>query len=471
MEVEGQGDSGSSEWESGVDMPTRPTKRPQGRPKGSKKVQMLVTQVDPSEFGSGISNGGPTQPLRSRGRPKGSVKKQKDEQDSLKAPRGRGRPKSSGWKKLAGTEESPRAGQSTRKRGRPKGSTNKKIPRKFADRVDDLDFTISGSIQPKKGRGRPKGTVSLKHKAERSQSEEDEAGDSSPPRKRGRPNGSPNKKPWLAERRVSSGAESGSDSSSDGQSPAQRGRGMPRKSPVKGRVVAEQTAESESSSNDGYKSSPRGKDVRQRSGPEQRGSDCSQPAKRGPGRPKGSPNKTYPLVHRPDEMERSRKPSLPFIHPEQLGPKPKGRGRPKKELHKRGRPRKNPLSPAGDLIRPRVWKPLGRPRKYPRLDPSESLAPVPRRGRGRPRKSEIKRRYHFQKLATKPSVPNDGSPRPRGRPKGTVKDSAPEKRGRPKGSLNKSRGGRGSGSEDAGETDNDIGPCEECEQRNSAEEM
>ncbi|CAL8294860.1 unnamed protein product [Merluccius merluccius] len=108
-------------------------------------------------------------------------------------------------------------------------------------------------------------------------------------------------------------------------------------------------------------------------------------------------------------------------------------------MHKRGRPRKNPLPPAGDLMRPKVWKPLGRPRKYPRLDPTESPTLAPRRARGRPRKVEIKRGFNLRKVAAQPSVPNDGRPRSRGRPSGTVKDSPPRKRGRPKGSVNESK--------------------------------
>ncbi|CAL8297965.1 unnamed protein product [Lota lota] len=489
MTVEGQGDPGSSEGESGVDMPiSRPTKRARGRPKGSKKLQVWVTHVDLSEFGSGISNGGPAQPLRSRGRPKSSGNKhkvQKREQGSLNPPRGRGRPKGSGLKNLARSEEGSGAGKSTWKRGRPKGSANRKTLSKLADGADDWDLTIGGSFQPKKGRGMSKGSTSLKRSAESSKSEEEEDGEPGPPRKRGRPKGSPNKKSRLAERReVSSEWESRSDSSGDSRSPAKRGRGRSRKSIDEGSVVAKQTVED--SSNDSYKSSPRGrgrprKDIRQSSDPEQRVSDGSQPAKRGPGRPKGSPNKTYPLVHRSDG--RPRKPSLPFIHTERFGPKPKGRGRPKKEMHKRGRPRKNPLPPAGDMMRPKVWKPLGRPRKYPRLDPPESPAPPPRRSRGRPRKVEIKRGFNSRKAAAQPTVPSDGRPRPRGRPSGTIKDTPPRKRGRPKGSLNKSKAANQTQvaeqemeeeavEEDAGENDEGIAPLEEPDEtENPAEDM
>ncbi|KAJ3608612.1 hypothetical protein NHX12_023144 [Muraenolepis orangiensis] len=413
--VEGQGDSGSIEGESGVDIPT---KRARGRPKLSKELQVLVTRVDPSEFGSGISNGGPTLPLRSRGRPKGSLKKQivqKDEQDSLKTPRGRGRPKGSGWKKLAGPEESPRAGQSI-----GKASPSKKTLSKLADEADDWDCTASGSITPKKGRGRPKGTFYLKHNAESSQPEEEEAGDSSPRQMRERPEGSPNKKPLLAEKSGSKESESEGDSSSDGQSPAKRGR--PKKELHGG----------------------------------------------GGGRPRKNP-----LSPAGDLIKR-------------------GRGRPKKKLG-RGRPRNliKSVEAAGEASgEPKVRMPVGRPRKYPRVDPPESLAPVPRKGRGRPDKSEImkknlKRVLNFHK----PSVPNDESPRPSGHPKGTVKDSPLKKRGSPKGSPNKSEAvnqtlvedkvdheaghaeqeGEEKAEDDPGETDNDIGPCEEGE--NSAEKM
>lgn len=439
MTMEVQGDPGSSEGESGGDTPTsRSAKRARGRPKGSKKLQVWVTHVDLSEFGSGISNGGPTPPLKSRGRPKGSANKhkvQKPQQDSLNPPRGRGRPKSLGLEKLTSSEETSEVGQSTRKRGRPKGSPNKKTLAKCTDGSDDWDFTIDGSLQPKKGRGRPKKSTTLKRSAKSSKSEEEEdAGESGPPRKRGRPKGSPNKKPWLAVRSEVSSEdwESESDLSSNSQSPVKRGRGRPSKSTGEERVVSKQTIEDSS-----FQSSPRGrgrprKAIRQRSSPEQRVSDGSQPTKRGPGRPKGSLNKTYPLINRSDRLGRPWKPNLPFMHTERLLPKPKGRGRPKKELQKRGRPRKYPLPPPGELMRPKVWKPLGRPRKYPRVDPPGSPVPAPRRPRGRPRKPEIKRGVNLRKVSpTQPSVPSDG--RPRGRPLGTVK----EKRGRPKGSLNK----------------------------------
>ncbi|CAL8396990.1 unnamed protein product [Gadus morhua 'NCC'] len=491
MTVEGQGDPGGSEGESGVDMPTTNTnKRGRGRSKGSKKLQVWVTHVDLSEFGSGLLNGGPAQPLRSRGspenppprprgRPKGSGLKRLA--PSGEAPvagestRKRGRPKGSGLKKLAPSEEAPVAGESTRKRGRPKGSTNRKTPAKFADRADDWDL------------GMLKESPSLKRTAESSKSEDEEDGDPGTPRKRGRPKGSPNKKTRLAVKRgVSSECETRSDSSGsrnsldegrvsakqtmediDGQKSSLRGRGRPKGSPNKktrlaakrgvsrecetrsdssgsrnsldeGRVSAKQTMED----SDGHKSSPRGrgrprKDIGQRIDAGQRVPDGASPAKRGRGRPKGSPNKTYPRVHQSDG--RSRKPSLPFVYTDRFGPKPKGRGQPKKEMLKRGRPRKNPLPQAGDMMRPKVWKPLGRPRKYPRLDPPEGLA-TPRRARGRPRKLEIKRGCITSKAATpQPRVPSDGRARSRGRASGTVKDTPPRKRGRPKGSLNKSK--------------------------------
>ena len=434
MTVEGQGDPGGIEGESGVDMPaSNPNKSARGRSKGSKKLQVWVTHVDLSEFGSGISNGGPAQPLRSRGRgrPKGSgLKKLARSEESPVAGesnRKRGRPKGSGLKKQVRSEEGPVEGESTIKRGRPKGSINKKTLCKFANRADDWDLTI-GSFEPKKGRDVLKGSTSLERNAESSKSEDKVDGDPGPARKRGRPKGSLNKKTRLAvKREVSSEWESRRDSSGA------------KKGLDEGRVGAQQTMED----NDGYKSSPRGrgrprKDLGERSDPGPRVPDGASPAKRGRGRPKGSPNKTYQRVHRADG--RPRKPSLPFVHTDRFGPKPKGRGRPKKEMLKRGRPRKNPLPQAGDMMRPKVWKPLGRPRKYPRLDTPESLAPPPRRARGRPRKMEIKRGFITRKAASPQTrVPSDGRARSRGRTSGTVKDTPPRKRGRPKGSLNKSK--------------------------------
>uniref|UniRef100_A0A667WPH9 High mobility group AT-hook 1a n=1 Tax=Myripristis murdjan TaxID=586833 RepID=A0A667WPH9_9TELE len=193
MTEKGQADAGSSEEESGVDMANdSPAKRGRGRPKGSKKLQVWVTDVN-LELGSEISNGGSTQP------------------------RGRGRPKGSGVKKQASNED-----QSPKKRGRPKGSTNKKTLNKSIASEDEsgADLSNGGAGPPKKGRGRPKG--SGKRKAE---SEEENDGSSAPPRKRGRPKGSLNKKTQL---RDASG-ESKEDITNGISRLSRRGRGRPRK--------------------------------------------------------------------------------------------------------------------------------------------------------------------------------------------------------------------------------------------------
>lgn len=432
MTEKGQGDAGSSEEESGVDVANNsPTKRGRGRPKGSKKLQVWVTDVN-LELGSEISNGGSTQTVRGRGSPKGKKNTaQQSEQesgddnapDTPQPQRGRGRPKGSGSKKQASNEDGSTADHSPKKRGRPKGSSNKKTPNKPIASEDEsgADLSNGGPISPKKGRGRPKGSNSVKRKSESGMSEGEDDGSSSPPRKRGRPKGSPNKKTQLMKLKEMSGegdvthSEDSTEDFTNGiSSPSQRGRGRPRKA-----------VKTSGSSN---------------------ATDGSQTPKRGRGRPKGSLNKKYPFKVR-GTLGRPRK--VDSIKTEVVvssAPRRK-RGRPRKDPNhtsKRGRPRKHPLPSPEELKKPKVWKPLGRPRKYPRVDPPEGAAPTPRRGRGRPRKSESKKGAHFRKhmavtTTSSPRSPSDGTPRKRGRPSGTVKggDDAPRRRGRPKGSVKK----------------------------------
>ncbi|XP_029919862.1 serine/arginine repetitive matrix protein 2 [Myripristis murdjan] len=424
MTEKGQADAGSSEEESGVDMANdSPAKRGRGRPKGSKKLQVWVTDVN-LELGSEISNGGSTQPARRRGRPKGKKNtEQQSEQESgddnadntPKPQRGRGRPKGSGVKKQASNED-----QSPKKRGRPKGSTNKKTLNKSIASEDEsgADLSNGGAGPPKKGRGRPKG--SGKRKAE---SEEENDGSSAPPRKRGRPKGSLNKKTQL---RDASG-ESKEDITNGISRLSRRGRGRPRK-----------VAKSDQAT------------------------DGSPPRKRARGRPKGSLNKKTGRgkVGRPRKVD--------SIILDVATPRRK-RGRPRKDAQhtaKRGRPRKHPLPSADEVKKPKIWKPLGRPRKYPRVDPPEGVTPTPRRGRGRPRKSESRKGAHFRKhlpvtTSSSPRSPSDGFPRKRGRPAGTVKseDGTPRKRGRPKGSGKKSK------AEGETELESATGEQEEYEER------
>ncbi|KAM4631200.1 uncharacterized protein ACJ7VT_000702 [Polymixia lowei] len=439
MTEEGQGDAGSSEGESGEDVSNNspgPTKRGRGMSKGSKKLQVWVTHVNLSELGSDFSNGGPTQPLKSRGGPKGSGKKQtlqqseqesgQDNVDGFQTPqRGRGRPKGSGSKKQTTSEEGSGGDQTPKKRGRPKGSLNKKTLNKAVDSRDELgvESAISG---------------------------EEDDGSSRQPRKRGSPKGSPIKKPQMTEEReVSSEGESGPDLSNGSPTPAKRARGRPKKNTIEGDVISKEKSVGDASNGSSKTAQRRigrprkGERVNQESGSsieqEQGVTGGSQSPKRARGRPKGSFAKKYPSLKVHGKVGRPRKVVVPSAEVEVVAPTVKGkkRGRP-------GRPRKYPVPSPEELKKPKVWKPLGRPRKYPRVDPPEGATPTPRRGRGRPRKSESKKGAHLRKSLplTTPSshlTPNDGTPRKRGRPPGTVKvkDGSPRKRGRPKGSVKK----------------------------------
>lgn len=363
-----------------------PIKRGRGRPQGSKKLKVCVTDVNLTELMLAHSNGGSTPIKRGRGRPKLSDTKHTDQQGSPVKGR-RGRPK--GSKKQTSSEN-----HSPRKRGRPRKSAAGDLPN-------------GGSATPR--RGRPKG--SGKRKSESLTSGEEDEGGSVTPRKRGRPKGSGNKKPRL-ERDV------GSEGDTEGEESLKlpkRGRGRPRKS-----------------TSNGITKTPgrgRGRPRKQTSG-EQLATDGSLPVKRGRGRPKGSVTKKPPTYKVHGKVGRPRK-----VHA--LPIKGRKRGRPRQQPAKRGRPRKHPLPTPEELKRPKVWKPLGRPRKYPRVDPPEGAPPAPRRSRGRPRKSDSKKGAHLRKVPATPHNP-DEPPRKRGRPPKS-EDNTPRKRGRPKGSVNKNK--------------------------------
>ncbi|XP_018540583.1 uncharacterized protein LOC108888876 [Lates calcarifer] len=429
-----QGDGVGNAGQSSVDMSNSPTKRGRGRPQGSKKLKVCVTDVNLMELVSGISNGGSTQPQRGRGRPKLASTKptvQEGSEDdhadnSVQTHRGKGRPK--GSKKQASNGNNPMTDHSPKKRGRPKKSPSKSPPEKAISE----ELPNGGSATPKMGRGRPKG--STKRKLESLTSGEEDEGSSVKPRKRGRPKGSLNKKPRL-EREVSSEGEAETEGSLN--SP-RRGRGRLRKMEVN------YTGRSTQDTSNGISNTPRRGRGRPRKNIEQKSrdqqelvSDGSQSVKRGRGRPKGSLNKKPPAYKVHGKVGRPRR-----VH---IAPGRGRRGRPRQQPAKRGRPRKYPLPSPEELKKPKVWKPLGRPRKYPRVDPPEGAPPAPRRSRGRPRKSESKKGAHLRKsLPTTPSSPhnpNDGPPRKRGRPPSTAKteDVTPRKRGRPKGSVNKNK--------------------------------
>ncbi|KAM7384409.1 hypothetical protein PAMA_011657 [Pampus argenteus] len=409
----------ASKGESSVEMSNNsPSKRGTGRPKGSKKLQVCVTDVNLLELVSGISNGGSTTSQegiqkRGRGRPKLSTHTVQqgsgDDQagNSVKTDKGQESLKGAGSKKLASNEV-----HSPRKRGRPPGSLNKNTIEKAAA----TDLSNGGTDMPKRGRGRPKG--SIKRKSESITSSAEDEGSSVTPRKRGRPKGSLNKTPRLEQEESSEGEEK--DVSNGISKMPRRGRGRPRKS-IK------------------HDSKHQRKQV----------SSGSQPTKRGRGRPKGSLNKKHTAYKVQSKVGRLRRERVPTARTESIIPtRREKRGRPRKHPAKRGRPRKYPLPSTEELKKPKVWKPLGRPRKYTRVDPPEGASPAspaPRRKRGRPRKSESKKGAHLRKrLPTSPSSAhtlNDGSPRKRGRPQSTAKseDGTPRKRGRPKGSVNKNK--------------------------------
>lgn len=408
-----QGDAANNEAETSVHISNiSQVKRGRGRPQGSKKLKVCVTDVNLTELVSGISNGGSTQPPRGRGRPKlikhteqqGSG--DNDADNSVQAPRGRGRPK--GSKKQTSDGNSATTDHTPKKRGRPRKSPSVST----VEKSDGEGLTNGGSDTPKVGRGRPKGSTKRKLT-----SEEENEGSSVTPRKRGRPKGSLNKKTKL-ERQVTIKREANGSLNS-----VKRGRGRPRKVRV------------DSDSSNGISTVP--KRGRGRPRKQEQVTNASNKYKRR-GRPKGSLNKNRLSCKALVSIGRSRKTAIPSTM--------RRPGRPRKLPAKRGRPRKYPLLSNAERNKPKVWKPLGRPRKYPRVDPPEGAPPGPRRGRGRPRKSETKRGAHLRKSGasspSSPRSPSEGSPKKRGFPPSTPKSESdtPRKRGRPKGSGNKNKG-------------------------------
>ncbi|KAF1381722.1 hypothetical protein PFLUV_G00156950 [Perca fluviatilis] len=201
-----QGDVASNEGECSVEMANSPTKKGRGRPQGSKKLKVCVTDVNLMELVSGISNGGSTQPPRKRGRPK--LTKQAEHQgagddhadDSVQT---------QGSEKHASNEDSLTTDCSPKKRGRPRKHLSYSTPEK----ADTKDLMNGGSETPKARSGRPKGStkrklesltseeteggfVTRRLETELSSEGEEERGDKEQAKRgRGRPKGSLNKKP------------------------------------------------------------------------------------------------------------------------------------------------------------------------------------------------------------------------------------------------------------------------------------
>uniref|UniRef100_G3NJQ2 Chromosomal protein D1-like n=1 Tax=Gasterosteus aculeatus aculeatus TaxID=481459 RepID=G3NJQ2_GASAC len=284
-----------------------------------------------------------------------------------------------------------------RGRGRPQGSM------KLNKLKQVLSISTSESKPPRRGRGRPK----LPKATELEGSGDDLAGNSVQTQE-------PNKQ------------SSDEDGPTADRSPRKRGR--PKKSLYKSTCDdAEDLPNGASDAPKAKRGRPKGS-TKRKSGKRpkkiKQETAGSPPAKKRPGRPKGSLNKKRPAYKA----------------------KPWKRGRPRKPKAKRGRPRKYPLPSPEELKKPKVWKPLGRPRKYPRTLP-ESLS--------------------------LPSDPGVEPQRKRGRPPSAPKsDAVPtRKRGRPKGSVNSSKAGRGapidSADDDHSTAESDSAPmvlkCEEEE--------
>ncbi|KAM9776579.1 chromosomal protein D1 [Syngnathus typhle] len=373
-----------------------------GRPKGPKKSQISVHDVNLMELVSDIANNSSVVGFedtskvedyvpKKRGRPKGSGSKRSVEKvahdNGTDTPKkGRGRPKGSGKRKaenVTSEDESEEAG--------PTDSSVSKAPRvELGD--DDNNSPVNNSpncIATSRGRGRPR-----KSSAERRPAPTVDG----PRRGRGRPKGSVNKKPTMSLALFQAGRPRRKQIP-----PSRLVIRLPRKSLKRGR-----------------------------------------PKKVASGR--GRPRK-YPLPSPEDSKNRVWKPlGRPRKHPIPgaavgVPATRRGRGRPPKldavkhptasydgPPRKRGRPRKYPSGSRGEPAKPKVWKPLGRPRKYPLVDPPEGAPEPPRRTPGRPRKSASKRGAHLR---------NPALPRP---PQSTaVEDGAPRKRGRPKNSGNKNK--------------------------------
>ncbi|XP_061903588.1 chromosomal protein D1-like [Entelurus aequoreus] len=380
-------------------------KRGRGRPKSAKKPKVNIPDLNLMELVSGISNSEPALGFKNlagseeytpkkRGRPSGSVNKRTaekalDNSSPDKPKRGRGRPTGSGKRKvenLSSDDESNEWGP--KKRGRPKSSA-KKTPQPKEVELDD-----NGIPKTPRGRGRPRMSSS-----ERKQVPADDP--LRPKRGRGRPKGSLNKK-LFDEVRLQAGRPRRKHIP-----PSRLEIRVPRKTGKRGRPRNEMSG----------RGHPRKYPLPSTEGSKKRG-----------WKPLGRPRK-HPLVGVPGK-----------------GPGGRGRGRPRKSEagtgghlrkyegspRKRGRPRKYPLSSKGESSKPKIWKPLGRPRKHPLVDPPEGASDTPRRAPGRPRKSETKRGAHLRNPNStsrppKPILGADGTPRTRGRPKGSVNKKKEQK--------------------------------------------
>ncbi|XP_061753484.1 chromosomal protein D1-like [Nerophis ophidion] len=378
-------------------------KRGRGRPRSSKKPKVNIADLNLMELVSGISNsepavgfknlaGGEEYTPKKRGRPSGSVNKRTaekalDNSSSGEPKRGRGRPMGSGKRKvenLSSDDESNEWGP--KKRGRPKSSA-KKTPK-----PKEVELDENGIPKTPRGRGRPRMSSS-----ERKQVPADDP--LRPKRGRGRPRGSLNKK-MFDEVRFQAGRPRRKHIP-----PSRLEIRVPRKTGKRGRPRNEMSG----------RGRPRKYPLPSTEGSKKRG-----------WKPLGRPRK-HPLVGVPGKAAGGR-----------------GRGRPRKSEagtgghlrkyegspRKRGRPRKYPLSSTGESPKPKIWKPLGRPRKHPLVDPPEGAAP--RRNPGRPRKSESKRGAHLRNPNSKSRPPKpilgaDGTPRKRGRPKGSVNKNKEQK--------------------------------------------
>uniref|UniRef100_A0A1A8CPK1 Chromosomal protein D1-like n=1 Tax=Nothobranchius kadleci TaxID=1051664 RepID=A0A1A8CPK1_NOTKA len=363
VKSDGERNSGMSSAKNGSK--TGHSVRRPGRPKKSVTAEKVVTQ-ELVNSGSATSR---------RGRPKGSIKRNAMEELTI-------------------TETLTSQNPNEELRHTPVLKTFQKRDNLLKNQEDQKkSVTAEKAIDEElmdRGSDAPCTKESVKRKSESLTSGEKEGGPE-PPRKRGRPKGSPNKKPKATW-----------DESNGLSDTLRRGRGAPRKS-IEQRPVRQELV-----------------------------TGGSQPGKRGRGRPKGSLNKVHSNV---GQLQKD----SGFLV------KGRKRGRPRQKPGKRGRPRKYPLPSSEELKKPKVWKPLGRPRKYPRAEPPEGAQLAPRRSRGRPRKSEVKKGAHLRKtIPTTPSTPRslaDGLKRKRGRPPTAAKSegATPQKRGRPKGSLNKNK--------------------------------
>ncbi|XP_031151963.1 serine/arginine repetitive matrix protein 2-like isoform X2 [Sander lucioperca] len=354
-----QGDVASNEGESSVEMSNSPTKKGRGRPQGSKKLKVCVTDVNLMELVSGISNGGSTQTPRKRGRPK------RAEQQGAGDDHADDSVQTQGSKKHASNEDSLTTDPSPKKRGRPRKSLSYSTPEK----ADTKDVLNGDSETPKARWGRPKG--STKRKSESLTSEETEGGLVT--------QRSLNKKLRLETELSSEGEE---DAGVSQKPPIRRSRGRPRK------VISQERGDKEQAK-------------RERGRP--KGSVNKKPAKR------GRPRK-YPLPS-PEELKKPKvwKPlgrprKYPRVDPPEGSlPAPRrSRGRPRKSESKKGAHlRKNLPASSSSPCNPNVESP---------------------RKRGRPPSTQKKDAGTPRKRGRPPSTPKKdaGTPRKRGRPKGSV---------------------------------------------------